>query len=159
MWILDSNCTSFYVVSWVAWSCWRRKMSSSEGGMFPLCKNSLYAFAYVACAAKNWLTWRKSFTASVTGNSTARTYVQIRRAVGMGKLLVPPVWHPVRSGMVKTCGAVQHLVGESFSFSSHHVAQLIHNELCIAWGADECGSSQLAVLASRPSSYISICLK
>lgn len=76
MWILDSDFTSFYVIFWVPWSCWWQKMSSSEGGMFPVCKSSLYTCAYVACPAKSWLTWWKSFAASVTGSSTARTYVQ-----------------------------------------------------------------------------------
>ena len=70
--------------------------SSSKGGMFPVCKNSAYASAYVSWPAKSSLTWRKGLCCI----SVWRQYCsylgpsRIRRTAGTGNdhdLLAPSV--------------------------------------------------------------------
>lgn len=70
-------------------------MSSSEGGMLPVCKNSVYASAYISCSAKSSLSWQKVLCC-ISNRTVLLVHrsSRIRRTVGKGNdhdLLALPV--------------------------------------------------------------------
>ena len=64
-------------------------------------------------------------------------------------------------GATETCSIVEHSVGESLSFSSHHVTQLVHSEVCITGvltdvdsACLECTPPHLSVEGKKPEAGV-----